>query len=146
MVVCWCCQTFPGGHASCRWLWCMGQPQLPSTQWDCRGSGMWLWSPHSFCYSAGELYIHTERCRRIPCEQIRSRTNQQLIAERFGLGTKFLYVADAFMTKMSCNYLLIDSATYLLTVNLPTLKSVAMSLYDIILRDNNSNVYIANLL
>ena len=33
---------------------------------------------------------------------------------------------------MSCNSLLVDSPTYLLTINLPTLKSVAMSLYDII--------------
>ena len=31
----------------------------------------------------------------------------------------------------SCNQLLIDSATYLLTINPPTLKSVAMILYDI---------------
>ena len=34
---------------------------------------------------------------------------------------------------MSCNQLLIDSAMYLLTINSPTLKSVAMSLYVIIL-------------
>ena len=33
----------------------MGQPQLPSDQWDCRGSGMWLWSSHPFCYTSGRL-------------------------------------------------------------------------------------------
>ena len=32
------------------------------------------------------------------------------------------------------NQLLIDSATYLLTINSPTLKSVAISLYDIKIR------------
>ena len=32
----------------------MGQPQLPSDLWDCRGSGMWLWSSHPFCHSFGE--------------------------------------------------------------------------------------------
>ena len=37
----------------------------------------------------------------------------------------------AFVAETSCNQLLIDSATYLLTINSPTLKSVAMSLYDI---------------
>ena len=34
------------------------------------------------------------------------------------------------MAETSCNQLLIDSATYLLTINSPALKSVATSLYD----------------
>ena len=42
-----------------------------------------------------------------------------------------LQLLKAFVAKTSCNQLLIDSAMYLLTINLPTLKSVAMSLYDI---------------
>ena len=49
----------------CRWIWCMGQPQLSSTQWNCRQSGVWLWSSHSLCYSAGEYYIHTKRVKDI---------------------------------------------------------------------------------
>ena len=43
-----------------------------------------------------------------------------------------MQLMKAFVAKTSCNQLLIDSATYLLTINLPTLKSVAMSLYNII--------------
>ena len=43
-----------------------------------------------------------------------------------------MQLMKAFVAKMSCNQLLIDSATYLLTINLPTLKSVAMSLYNLI--------------
>ena len=38
------------------------------------------------------------------------------------------------MAETSCNQF-IDSAAYLLTINLPTLKSVAMSLYDIMYID-----------
>ena len=57
------------------------------------------------------------------CGQIRSRINQQLIAGRFShKGLRQL------RTKLFTN-----SATYLLTINLPILMSVAMSLYDIIL-------------
>ena len=42
-----------------------------------------------------------------------------------------LYAADeALMAKTSWNQLLFDSATYLLAMNLPTLKSVAMNLYN----------------
>ena len=41
-----------------------------------------------------------------------------------------MQLMKAFVAKTSCNQ--IDSATYLLTINLPTLKSVAMSLYNII--------------
>ena len=40
-------------------------------------------------------------------------------------------LTKAFIAKTSCNQLLIDSATYLLAMNLLTLKSVAMNLYDI---------------
>ena len=40
-------------------------------------------------------------------------------------------LTKAFVAKTSCNQLLIDSATYLLTINSSTLKSVVMSLYDI---------------
>ena len=39
-------------------------------------------------------------------------------------------LTKAFMAETSCNLLLINSATYLLTINSPTLKSIAMSLYD----------------
>ena len=37
----------------------------------------------------------------------------------------------SYVAKTSWDRLLIDTATYLLTINLPSLKSVAMSLYDI---------------
>ena len=48
------------------------------------------------------------------------------------------------MAETSCNQLLIDTATYLLTINMPTLKSLAMSLYDITLHYITSrNVLIA---
>ena len=80
-------------------------------------------------------------CRRIDCEQIGSRINQKLIAGRFGneglhqLHRKLfcMQLTKAFLAEASCNQLLIDSATYLLTINSPTLKSVAMSLYNTII-------------
>ena len=79
-------------------------------------------------YSVVEAHCYALQCRRIDCEQISSRINQQLIAGRFSqeglrqLCTKLfsMQLVKAFVAKASCNPLLIDSATYLLTINLPT--------------------------
>ena len=47
--------------------------------------------------------------RQIRCEQIRSRINQQLIAERFGLGTKkLLYAADEGLHGQNVMQLVVD--------------------------------------
>ena len=53
-----------------------------------------------------EAHCYSLQCRPIDCEQIHSRINQQLIAGRFGhKGLRQLHTTD--------------SATYLLTINLP---------------------------
>ena len=58
-------------------------------------------------------------CRRIDCEQIRSRINQQLIAGRFGHeGLRQLHTKVYVFAHKQFTY---------------TLKSVAMSLYDIVM-------------
>ena len=45
-----------------------------------------------------------------------------------------MQLTKAFVAETSCDQLLIDSAMYLLTINMPALKSVAMNLYnDIVL-------------
>ena len=75
-----------------------------------------------------EAHCYALQSRQTDCEQIRSRINQQLVAGRFGhkglhqLCTKniCMQLMKAFVAKASCNQLLIDSATYLLTINLPT--------------------------
>ena len=41
-----------------------------------------------------------------------------------------MQLTKAFVVEMSCNQLSIDSATYFLTINSPTLKSIAVSLND----------------
>ena len=84
-------------------------------------------SRHSYEGGGGESFsvitIQPCWCRWIDSEQIRSRINQQLIAECFGhKGLRGWNILS-------------DTATYLLTINLPTLKSVAMSLYNINLVD-----------
>ena len=43
-----------------------------------------------------------------------------------------MQLTKAYVAKISCNQLLIDFATSLLTIYLPILNSIAMSLYDII--------------
>ena len=44
----------------------------------------------------------------------------------------------------SCNRLLTNAATYLLTINSPTLKSVAMNLYDVASNDDDHHVKCLN--
>ena len=48
--------------------------------------------------------------------------------------TFWMQLMKAFVAEMYYNQLLIDSATYLLTITSPTLKSIAMSLYNISIR------------
>ena len=58
------------------------------------------------------MYMYT--CRRIDSEQLHSSINQQLIAERFGhqgLLQFCMQLTKTFVAEMSCNQLLIDTAT-----------------------------------
>ena len=54
------------------------------------------------------------------------------VAELINNLLQVVLATKAFVAETSCNKLLINSATYLLTINSPILMSVAMSLYDII--------------
>ena len=83
---------------------------------------------HTATHNVVEAHCYALQCRRIDGEQLRSSINQQLIAGHFSheglrqLRTKLfcMQLTKAFVAKMSCNQLLIDTATQLLTINSPT--------------------------